>query len=50
MDTSRKTKSTFKAKRGESGKHTGSSTPYGYIKDKDDKNQWIIDEKAAEIV
>ena len=49
-DTSRKTKSTFKAKGGESGKHTGSSPPYGYIKDKDDKNQWIIDEKAAEIV
>ena len=36
-DTSRKIKSTFKAK-GESGKHTGSSPPYGYIKDKDDKN------------
>ena len=48
-DTSRKIKSTFKAK-GESGKHTGSSPPYGYIKDKDDKNQWIIDEKAAEVV
>ena len=48
-DTSRKIKSTFKAK-GESGKHTGSSPPYGYIKDKDGKNQWIIDEKAAEIV
>ena len=25
-------------------------SPYGYIKDKDDKNQWIIDEKAAEVV
>lgn len=48
-DTSRKIKSTFKTK-GESGKHTGSSPPYGYIKDKDDKNQWIIDEKAAEVV
>ena len=48
-DTSRKIKSTFKAK-GESGKYTGSSPPYGHIKDKDDKNQWIIDEKAAEIV
>ena len=48
-DTSRKIKSTFKAK-GESGKHIGSSPPYGYIKDKDDKNQWIIDEKAAEVV
>ena len=48
-DTSRKIQSTFRSK-GESGKHTGSSPPYGYIKDKDDKNQWIIDEKAAEVV
>lgn len=48
-DTSRKIKSTFKSK-GESGKPTASSPPYGYIKDENDKNKWIIDEKAAEIV
>ena len=30
-DTSRKIQSTFKSK-GESGKHTASSPPYGYIK------------------
>ena len=38
-DTSRKIQSTFRSK-GENGKHTASSPPYGYIKD----------EKAAEIV
>ena len=48
-DTSRKIQSTFKSK-GESGKHTASTPPYGYIKDEKDKNKWIVDEKAAEIV
>lgn len=48
-DTSRKIQSTFKSKR-ESGKHTASSPPYGYIKDEKDKDKWIVDEKAAEIV
>ena len=32
-DTSKKIKSTFKAK-GKSGKHVASTTPYGYLKDK----------------
>ena len=36
-DTSKKIKSTFKAK-GKSGKHVTSTTPYGYLKDKDDPN------------
>jgi len=48
-DISKKIKSTFKAK-GESGKHLISSPPYGYLKDKEDKNKWIIDEAAASIV
>ena len=48
-DTSRKIQSTFKSK-GESGKHTASTPPYGYIKDEKDKNKWIVDEKAAEVV
>ena len=48
-DTSRKIQSTFKSK-GESGKHTASTPPYGYIKDEKDKDKWIVDEKAAEIV
>ncbi len=48
-DISKKIKSTFKAK-GESGKHVASSPPYGYLKDSEDKNKWIIDEVAAPIV
>ncbi|HGC9152815.1 TPA: DUF4368 domain-containing protein [Streptococcus agalactiae] len=48
-DTSRKIQSTFRSK-GESGKHTASTPPYGYIKDEKDKNKWIVDEKAAEVV
>lgn len=48
-DTSKKIRSPFKAK-GDSGKHVASSTPYGYLKDPEDKNHWIIDEEAAEVV
>ena len=48
-DTSKKIKSTFKAK-GKSGKHVASTTPYGYLKSPDDHNQWIVDDEAAEIV
>ncbi len=48
-DTSRKIKSVFKAK-GMSGKHTSSTTPYGYLKSPEDKNQWVIDEEAATVV
>ena len=48
-DTSIKIQSTFRSK-GESGKHTASTPPYGYIKDEKDKDKWIVDEKAAQIV
>ena len=48
-DTSRKIQSTFRSK-GESGKHTASTPPYGYIKDEKDNDKWVVDEKAAEIV
>jgi len=48
-DISKKIKSTFKAK-GESGKHVASAPPYGYLKDPEDKDHWIIDEEAAEVV
>ena len=27
-----------------------STTPYGYLKDKDDPNVWIVDEEAAVVV
>lgn len=32
------------------GKHTASHALYGYIKSEDDKNQWLIDTDAANIV
>lgn len=48
-DTSRKIRAVFKAK-GESGKPLASHPPYGYIKDPEDKNHWIVDVEAAEIV
>ena len=48
-DTSKKIRSTFQAK-GKSGKHVASSTPYGYLKSETDKNKWIVDEEAAEVV
>lgn len=48
-DTSRKIRSSFKTK-GESGKPTSSTPPYGYMKSTEDKNKWIIDEEAAKVV
>lgn len=48
-DTSKKIKSVFQAK-GRSGKHVASCPPYGYLKDENDPNQWIIDEEAAEVI
>jgi DNA invertase Pin-like site-specific DNA recombinase len=48
-DTSRKVKAVLHAK-GSSGKHMTNSALYGYRKHPDDKNQWVIDEEAAEVV
>ena len=48
-DTAKKIKSTFKMK-GESGKHLTTNLPFGYIKDKGDKDKWLIDEPAAIVV
>ena len=48
-DTSKKIRSTFKAK-GKAGKHVASTTPYGYLKDENDGQHWIVDEEAAEVV
>lgn len=48
-DASRKIKSAFRAK-GKSGKPTANNPPYGYIKNPNDKNKWIIDEDAAKVV
>ena len=46
---SKKIKAAFRA-RGLAGKHTSSCPPYGYLKSPTDKNQWIIDRKAANVV
>ena len=48
-DTSKKIRAVFKAK-GKSGKHLSTNPPFGYIKDPNDKEKWIIDEEAAETV
>lgn len=48
-DISKKMKSAIRAK-GNSGKHTNPTPPYGYMKDPQDKFKWIIDEKAAAVV
>lgn len=48
-DTSRKIRAVFKAK-GQSGKPLCTNPPYGYLKDPEDKNHWIIDEAAAAVV
>ena len=48
-DTSKKIKAVFKAK-GESGKPLCTNVPYEYMKDPENKDHWIIDEPAAEVV
>lgn len=48
-DTSKKIRSVLKAK-GNSGKHLSVIPPFGYKKDPNDKEKWIIDEDAAQIV
>ena len=48
-DVSRKVRAVFKAK-GQSGKPLATSPPYGYKKSEADKNVWVIDEPAAEVV
>ena len=48
-DTSNKIKAVFKA-RMKNGLRCSGSIPYGYKRDKDDKQQLIVDEPAAEVV
>ena len=48
-DISKKIKSSLKAKQKE-GKWVGSKTPFGYIKDPNNKNHLIIEEEQAHIV
>ena len=48
-DTSKKIRAVFKAK-SNSGKHLTTNPPFGYKKDPNDKDKWIIDEEAAATV
>ena len=48
-DLSRKQQAAFRTK-GESGKPLTNIAIYGYKKDSNDKNHWLIDEEAAEVV
>lgn len=48
-DSSKKVKAVFKAK-GESGKPLTTTPPYGYMKNPNNPNEWLIDDEAAEIV
>ena len=48
-DQSRKIKASFKMK-GNSGKPLSHHCIYGYVKDPEDKDHWLIDEEAAAIV
>lgn len=48
-DISKKMRAMMQQK-GNSGKHLSSTPPYGYKKDPNDKEKWIIDEYAAEVV
>lgn len=47
--TSKKIRAVWQMK-ASSGKRVGSSVPYGYMKSPEDKEKWIIDEEAAEVV
>lgn len=48
-NTSDKVRKVMQSK-GMSGKHLTTNPPFGYMKSPNDKEQWIIDEPAAEIV
>ncbi len=48
-DTSRKIRTVFKAK-GNSGKPLATRPPYGYKKSEFDKDVWVVDDEAAQVV
>ena len=48
-DTSKKVSAVYRAK-GNKGEHTGNHPIYGYLKDPENKQHWIIDEEAAAVV
>ena len=48
-DTSKNIRAVKRSK-GMAGEHIGSHPPYGYMKNPENKKEWIIDEEAAEVV
>lgn len=48
-DSSKKVKAVFKAK-GESGKALSTILPYGYVKNPNNPQEWLVDEGAAAVV
>ena len=48
-DCSRKIRAAWKAK-GMEGKPVTNNPPYGYMKSPEDKDKWLVDEEAAEVV
>lgn len=48
-DCSRKITAVLRAK-GKEGKPITSNPPYGFVKDTEDKNHWLVDEEAAGVV
>ena len=48
-NTSQKVRNVFRSK-GMAGLPTTCKVPYGYLKDPDDKNKWLVDEYAASVV
>ena len=48
-DQSRKVTAAYRVK-GNSGKPTNNLAVYGYVKDPEDKNHWLVDEEAAAVV
>ena len=49
-DTSKKIKAVLKSRGSSGNAHTSNIPPYGYLKDPENPDHWIIDEEAAEVV
>lgn len=47
--TSKKIRAVWQSK-ADNGKRVSSAVPFGYVKDSNDKEKWLIDEPAAEVV
>ena len=49
-DTSKKIKAVLKSRGSSGNAHTSNIPPYGYLKDPENPDHWIIDEEAAEVL